>query len=81
MLPFHVTTGALRSIDKHGGLDAYLLQSRMIEAGDNEGWKAKQRILQKIRDRENKGLDVLDEVVFKNELGEIKVVEEKVASA
>jgi hypothetical protein len=78
MIPFHVTTGALRSIDKFGGLDGYLLDSGMVEPGDNEGWMAKQRILQKMRVFENKGLDVLEGVVFRNEIGDVKESEEKV---
>lgn len=64
MIPFHVTTGALRNIDKHGGLDQYLMRSDAIESGNNEGWKAKQRILQKIEHCENKGVSVLREIVF-----------------
>ena len=30
MLRFHVTTSALRTIDKYGGLDNYLLNSRHV---------------------------------------------------
>ena len=50
----------------------------MVEPGDNEGWMAKQRILQKMRVFENKGLDVLEGVVFRNEIGDVKEYEEKV---
>jgi large subunit ribosomal protein L28 len=77
MIPFHVTSGALRSIDKYGGLDGYLLQSGMVEQGKNEGWLAKQRIMQKIQDCEIKGVTILDDVVFKNEMGEEKKMDEK----
>ena len=30
MIPFHITTSALRSIDKYGGLDEYLLKSKHV---------------------------------------------------
>ena len=30
MLRFHITTSALRTIDKYGGLDDYLLKSRHV---------------------------------------------------
>ena len=30
MIPFHLTTSALRSIDKYGGLDQYLLKSQHV---------------------------------------------------
>ena len=30
MIPFHITTSALRSIDKYGGLDEYLLRSKHV---------------------------------------------------
>jgi large subunit ribosomal protein L28 len=43
MIRFHVTTSALRSIDKAGGLDNYLLTSRHVKEG--EGMTAKKRIL------------------------------------
>jgi large subunit ribosomal protein L28 len=47
MIRFHVTAGALRSIDKAGGLDNYLMTSRHVEEG--EGLKVKRRIMQKRR--------------------------------
>jgi large subunit ribosomal protein L28 len=54
MVPFHLTTSALRSIDKAGGLDNYLLTSRHVVEG--EGKKVKVRILDKMaRDLEKKG--------------------------
>jgi len=78
MIPFHVTTSALRSIDKAGGLDSYLLENAMrkgyTKAGNNEGWLARERILQKIQDCERKGESVLGEVVLKDEKGGKKVV-------
>jgi large subunit ribosomal protein L28 len=48
MLPFHVTTAALRSIDKAGGLDNYILKKDCTEG---EGLKHKQRIIKKLRNR------------------------------
>ena len=35
MIPFHITTSALRSIDKYGGLDEYLLRSKHVST---KGW-------------------------------------------
>ena len=78
MIPFHVTTSALRSIDKAGGLDTYLLENAIkkgyTKAGNNEGWLARERILQKIQDCERKGRSVLGEVVLKDDKGGKKVV-------
>ena len=48
MVNFHVTTSALRTIDKYGGVDNYLMKSEHIVAGKNEGWKTKERILQRV---------------------------------
>jgi large subunit ribosomal protein L28 len=50
MLRFHVTTKALRSIDKAGGLDNYLL-SRNITEG--EGFDAKRKILNRIKNQKD----------------------------
>ena len=49
MLPFHLTTAALRSIDKAGGLDNYLLHSDKVTSG--EGLKAKQKILRRLKNK------------------------------
>ena len=76
MIQFHATTGALRSIDKAGGLDNYLLHSGNIKEG--EGWKVRERILQKVQDRERKGLGLFDEVLLKNEHGAVKEVSVRV---
>ena len=46
MVRFHLTTSALRSIDKAGGLDNYLLTSKHVTEG--EGLVVKQRILKKM---------------------------------
>eukprot|EP00531_Pseudo-nitzschia_arenysensis_P016529 CAMPEP_0116136914 /NCGR_PEP_ID=MMETSP0329-20121206/11984_1 /TAXON_ID=697910 /ORGANISM="Pseudo-nitzschia arenysensis, Strain B593" /LENGTH=151 /DNA_ID=CAMNT_0003631825 /DNA_START=128 /DNA_END=580 /DNA_ORIENTATION=+ len=43
MVRFHLTTSTLRSIDKCGGLDNYLLTSKHITSG--EGLKTKKRIV------------------------------------
>ncbi|CAB9520661.1 protein L28 [Seminavis robusta] len=47
MIPFHVTTAALRSIDKAGGLDNYLLKSKHVTEG--EGLAAKKRVKNAIK--------------------------------
>jgi large subunit ribosomal protein L28 len=46
MLRFHLTTSTLRSIDKAGGLDNYLLTKEITEG---EGFHAKQRILKRLK--------------------------------
>jgi large subunit ribosomal protein L28 len=46
MIPFHITTSALRSIDKAGGLDNYLLQNDITEG---EGYKIKKFILKRMK--------------------------------
>lgn len=55
MVRFHLTTSTLRSIDKVGGLDNYLLTSKHVTSG--EGLATKERILKKIK---------MDEQVLKN---------------
>jgi large subunit ribosomal protein L28 len=47
MIRFHITTSALRSIDKVGGLDNYLLNSRHVT--DGEGLAVKKRILKVLK--------------------------------
>ena len=47
MIQFHLTTSALRSIDKAGGLDNYLLKSKHVSEG--EGKVAKTRVLQAMK--------------------------------
>ena len=54
MLRFHMTTATLRSIDKAGGLDNYLLTTKHI--GEGEGLVAKRRIMKKMRKRERRRL-------------------------
>lgn len=46
MVRFHLTAAALRSIDKVGGLDNYLLKSKHVAEG--EGLAVKKRILEKL---------------------------------
>lgn len=50
MIQFHMTTSALRSIDKAGGLDNYLLKSRHV-TDEGEGYAAKKRILKELKRR------------------------------
>jgi len=64
MIQFHATSSALRTIDKLGGLDNYLLSGRVTQG---EGWDVKQKILQRIENCERKGIDVLDQIVLKSE--------------
>lgn len=47
MVRFHITTSALRSIDKAGGLDNYLLTSKHIASG--EGLAVKKRIVNQLK--------------------------------
>ena len=49
MIRFHVTTSALRSIDKAGGLDNYLLNNENITEG--EGLKIKNAILKRLKNQ------------------------------
>mmetsp|Transcript_18616 Transcript_18616/g.33711 ORF Transcript_18616/g.33711 Transcript_18616/m.33711 type:complete len:192 (-) Transcript_18616:42-617(-) len=44
MIQFHLTTSTLRSIDKAGGLDNYLMKSRHV-TNEGEGYDAKKRIM------------------------------------
>jgi large subunit ribosomal protein L28 len=52
MVRFHLTTSTLRSIDKCGGLDNYLLTSTHITSG--EGLKTKKRIISTLKYKERK---------------------------
>ena len=47
MVAFNLTTSALRSIDKAGGLDNYLLTSKHVTSG--EGLQIKKRITKKLK--------------------------------
>jgi large subunit ribosomal protein L28 len=47
MIRFHLTTSSLRSIDKAGGLDNYLLTSKHVTSG--EGMVVKERIVQQLK--------------------------------
>mmetsp|Transcript_47226 Transcript_47226/g.55147 ORF Transcript_47226/g.55147 Transcript_47226/m.55147 type:complete len:209 (-) Transcript_47226:276-902(-) len=49
MIRFNVTTSALRSIDKAGGLDNYLLKSKHV-TDEGTGGEAKRRILDKMEE-------------------------------
>jgi large subunit ribosomal protein L28 len=53
MIRFHVTTSALRSIDKMGGLDNYLLSSPHVTSG--EGLQVKKRIINRLKYTERHG--------------------------
>ena len=47
MIPFHLTASTLRSIDKMGGLDEYLLRSKKVTEG--EGLVVKKKILRRLK--------------------------------
>ena len=64
MIPFHLTTSALRTIDKAGGLDNYLLTSKHVTEG--EGFKVKLQILQKMQTCRKKGVELLGKVIIKS---------------
>jgi len=51
MIRFHVTAKALRTIDKYGGLDNYLLHNKHIKDGEGEGGAAKARIQEVLEQR------------------------------
>lgn len=51
MIRFHLTTSTLRSIDKAGGLDNYLLDPRR-NFTEGEGFKIKKKILKKLKNQE-----------------------------
>mmetsp|Transcript_5401 Transcript_5401/g.7798 ORF Transcript_5401/g.7798 Transcript_5401/m.7798 type:complete len:148 (+) Transcript_5401:176-619(+) len=50
MIRFNLTAAALRSIDKAGGLDNYLLKSKHVTEG--QGLVAKNRILERMKELE-----------------------------
>ena len=49
MLRFHLTASTLRSIDKAGGLDNYLLNNKNINEG--EGYEARRKILKRLKNQ------------------------------
>eukprot|EP00551_Chaetoceros_affinis_P010643 CAMPEP_0203672432 /NCGR_PEP_ID=MMETSP0090-20130426/8439_1 /ASSEMBLY_ACC=CAM_ASM_001088 /TAXON_ID=426623 /ORGANISM="Chaetoceros affinis, Strain CCMP159" /LENGTH=163 /DNA_ID=CAMNT_0050537743 /DNA_START=200 /DNA_END=691 /DNA_ORIENTATION=- len=62
MIQFHLTTSTLRTVDKVGGLDNYLLTTKHAEEG--EGWEVKQRLFQKIKQNEQLGKDILPKIIL-----------------
>ena len=48
MVPFHLTTSTLRSIDKAGGLDNYLMKNDITEG---EGHKIKKSIIKRLKNQ------------------------------
>jgi hypothetical protein len=62
MIPFHLTASALRSIDKAGGLDNYLLTSKHVSEG--EGLAVKQTILRRLANAKKKGTEILGKIVL-----------------
>ena len=63
MIKFHLTSSTLRSIDKAGGLDQYLLKSKKIQEG--EGLVAKERVLAKLAEQQEAGVpDWVEKIVI-----------------
>jgi len=62
-IQFKVTTSAMKTIEKFGGLDEYLLKSPHIYP-EGVGWIAKQKILDKMNDYKEKGEDVLGKIII-----------------
>ena len=50
MIPFHLTTSTLRSIDKAGGLDNYLLDPKRSFT-EGEGYKVHKKILKRLKNQ------------------------------
>jgi large subunit ribosomal protein L28 len=48
MIQFHLTAATLRSIDKAGGLDNYLMKNEFTEG---EGFKVKKKILKRLKNQ------------------------------
>jgi len=51
MIPFHLTTSTLRSIDKAGGLDNYLLSPRRTFT-EGEGYVVRKKLLKRLKNQE-----------------------------
>ena len=66
MVRFHLTTSALKSIDKMGGLDNYLLTSPHVTSG--EGLKVKKRIINRLK--------LMDRIASRDASNEIDLVAE-----
>jgi large subunit ribosomal protein L28 len=49
MIPFHLTASTLRSIDKAGGLDNYLLNNDKITEG--EGFEIRKKINRRLKNQ------------------------------
>lgn len=59
MIQFHLTTSTLRSIDKAGGLDTYLLKNEFTEG---EGQNIKKKILKRLKNQKYFERKVADRV-------------------
>jgi large subunit ribosomal protein L28 len=72
MVKFHLTAATLRSIDKAGGLDNYLVKTR--HATEGEGLVAKTRILERLEELEVTSTEVDSASVETNKTaGDIQV--------
>ena len=52
MIPFHLTASTLRSIDKAGGLDNYLINNKSITEG--EGYEIRKKIFKRLKNQEKR---------------------------
>mmetsp|Transcript_22876 Transcript_22876/g.53942 ORF Transcript_22876/g.53942 Transcript_22876/m.53942 type:complete len:194 (-) Transcript_22876:94-675(-) len=81
MLRFHVTTSALRTIDKYGGLDNYLLNSRHVSTeGFGEGQRARNRIVMTLKQREKLREEAIERGESVDDWDKIPLVGKKVKS-
>ena len=60
---FSVTTSALKTMDKMGGLDNYLLQSPHVHK-ESKAWKVRNRIHQRMEHCEKNGIHLYDPIVL-----------------
>ncbi|KAL3791044.1 hypothetical protein ACHAW5_002821 [Stephanodiscus triporus] len=79
MVRFHLTTSTLRTIDKMGGLDEYLLRSRHVSTkGEGEGQRIRNRIVQKMRHREGLKKKAIDDGELVEDWDKIVLVGKKI---
>ena len=63
MIPFKLTASTLRTVDKWGGLDQYLLKSPHIPKGST-GFHVRHRIVQKIEHCNKVGIPIYEPIVL-----------------
>lgn len=81
MIKFHITTSALRSIDKYGGLDNYLLKSHHVSTkGEGEGQRIRNRIIQVMKHRESVRKQAIEDGESVEDWDKIALVGKKIKS-